>query len=162
MPKESAGLLMYRWSADRRLQVLLVHPGGPYWRKKDLGAWSLPKGEIEGGDDPLMTAKREFQEETGIEPQPPFAALGTTKLASSKRIHAWTFEGDCDPRSIQSNVFSLEWPPPFGQTQEFPEVDKADWFEIEAAKEKINPGQIVFLDTLVDLVASSSESWLLL
>ena len=153
MPKESAGLLMYRWSADRRLQVLLVHPGGPYWTKKDRGAWSLPKGEIEPCDDPLSTAKREFREETGIEPRPPFAALGTTKLASGKRVHAWAFEGDCDPQLIQSNSFSLEWPPRSGQTREFPEADKADWFEIDAAKDKINPGQIAFLDTLVDLLA---------
>ncbi len=151
MPKESAGLLMYRWSAHR-LQVLLVHPGGPYWAKRDKGAWSLPKGEIERTDQPLETAQREFQEETGIAPQPPFMSLGSIKLASGKRVHGWAFEGDCDPQSIRSNTFTLEWPPRSGKRQVFPEIDRAAWFEIKVAKDKINPGQIAFLDTLLGTI----------
>lgn len=151
MPKESAGLLMYRWSAHR-LQVLLVHPGGPYWAKRDKGAWSLPKGEIERTDQPLETAQREFQEETGIAPQPPFMSLGSIKLASGKRVHGWAFEGDCDPQSIRSNTFTLEWPPRSGKRQVFPEIDRAAWFEIKVAKDKINPGQIAFLDTLLGII----------
>ena len=151
MPKESAGLLMYRWSAHR-LQVLLVHPGGPYWAKRDKGAWSLPKGEIERTDQPLETAQRECQEETGIAPQPPFMSLGSIKLASGKRVHGWAFEGDCDPQSIRSNTFTLEWPPRSGKRQVFPEIDRAAWFEIKVAKDKINPGQIAFLDTLLGTI----------
>ena len=142
---------MYRWSAHR-LQVLLVHPGGPYWAKRDKGAWSLPKGEIERTDQPLETAQREFQEETGIAPQPPFMSLGSIKLASGKRVHGWAFEGDCDPQSIRSNTFTLEWPPRSGKRQVFPEIDRAAWFEIKVAKDKINPGQIAFLDTLLGTI----------
>jgi predicted NUDIX family NTP pyrophosphohydrolase len=149
MPKKSAGLLMFR-RRDSNLQVFLVHPGGPFWREKDAGAWSIPKGEYEEGEDPLEAAKREFREETGIKPDGEFVALGQTKQSGGKVISAWAFEGDCSPAEVRSNTFSMEWPPKSGHEQEFPEVDRADWFDLNEARTRILKGQVVFLNWLVD------------
>jgi predicted NUDIX family NTP pyrophosphohydrolase len=145
--KESAGLLMYRLR-NSTLEVFLVHPGGPYWAKKDLGAWSIPKGEFEAGEDRLDAAKREFQEETGFLPEGNFIALNPIKQPGGKLVHAWMVKGDCDAKAIVSNRFSMEWPPRSGKRQEFPEVDRAEWFTIDAAKKKILKGQVGFLEEL--------------
>jgi predicted NUDIX family NTP pyrophosphohydrolase len=150
MPKHSAGLLMYR-HRDNRLEVLLAHPGGPFWAKKDLGAWSIPKGEFDSDEDSLPAAKREFEEETGVVPEGEFIALGEVKQAGGKIVEAWAVEGDCDASSLKSNVFSMEWPPRSGRMAEFPEVDRWEWFSIEAAEAKILAGQKVFLDRLAKL-----------
>ena len=148
MAKLSAGLLMFRrCGAD--LQVFLVHPGGPFWKKKDHGAWSIPKGEYEKGEDPLDAANREFEEETGIKPEGEFIALDQMKQPSGKVITAWAFEGDCSPKALRSNTFSMEWPPKSGRKQEFPEVDRADWFTLDDARKRIVKGQIGFLDQLM-------------
>jgi predicted NUDIX family NTP pyrophosphohydrolase len=145
--KESAGLLMYRLR-NSTLEVFLVHPGGPYWAKKDLGAWSIPKGEFEKGEDRLSAAKREFQEETGFLPEENLVALTPIKQPGGKLVHAWAVSGDCDAKTISSNRFSMEWPPRSGKYQEFPEVDRAGWFMMEVAKEKILKGQVGFLEEL--------------
>jgi predicted NUDIX family NTP pyrophosphohydrolase len=147
MPKQSAGLLMYRRTGSG-LEVFLVHPGGPFWAKKDLGAWSIPKGELAANEDPLVAAQREFEEETGMRPDGLFIRLTPIKQPSGKTIHAWAFEGDCDADAIRSNSFSMEWPPRSGRQQEFPEVDRAEWFTIEVAKEKIVKGQSGFIQEL--------------
>lgn len=147
MAKASAGLVMYR-VRGAHLEVLLVHPGGPLWAKKDLGAWSIPKGEVSLGDDELSTAKREFEEETGLCPQGEFLPLGTITQKSGKTVRAWAFAGDCDPAALRSNTFSLEWPPHSGIKQEFPEIDRAAFFSLAEAKEKINPAQIGLLEEL--------------
>jgi len=149
--KRSAGLLMYRGSGAR-LAVLLVHPGGPFWARKDLGAWSIPKGEYAAGEDPLAVAQREFAEETGVTPRGEFQPLGEVVQAGGKRVSAWAVEGDLDPATIVSNVFELEWPPRSGRKRSFPEVDRAGWFSPEEAREKINAGQRAFVDRLVALV----------
>jgi predicted NUDIX family NTP pyrophosphohydrolase len=145
--KESAGLLMYRLQ-NSTLEVFLVHPGGPYWAKKDLGAWSIPKGEAAESEDRLEAAKREFQEETGFLAAGNFIALTPIKQPGGKLVHAWTVKGDCDAKAIVSNTFSMEWPPHSGKRQEFPEVDRAEWFTIDAAKKKILKGQLGFLEEL--------------
>ena len=148
MPQKlSAGLLMYRGSLSSP-EVLLVHPGGPYWAKKDEGAWSLPKGEYARGDDALAAARREFEEETGFTTQGPFTELTAIKQPGGKTIRAWAFEGDCDPAALKSNTFSMEWPPRSGRRQEFPEVDRAAWFNLQEAKRRIIPGQVGFLSEL--------------
>ena len=141
----SAGLLMYRTRANK-VEFLLVHPGGPFWRKKDAEAWTIPKGEIEESEEALATAKREFEEELGIKPTGPFIELAPVRQKGGKIIHAWAFEGEVDPDRISSNVFSMEWPPRSGRLQEFPEVDRAAWFDLETAKSKINPAQIALLE----------------
>jgi predicted NUDIX family NTP pyrophosphohydrolase len=143
----SAGLLMYRQAADG-LQVLLAHPGGPFWHNKDEGAWTLPKGEYESAEDALSAARREFAEETGIEASGPFLPLGEVKQKSGKRVLAWAFRGDCDPASLRSNTFELEWPPRSGKRQSFPEVDRAQWFALHEARVKILPVQRELLDRL--------------
>lgn len=151
MPKKSAGLLMYR----RRhgvLEIFLVHPGGPFWQKKDVGSWSIPKGEYTAEEDPLEVAKREFQEETGFKASGEFIPLTSRKQPSGKIITAWAFEGDCDASTIESNTFSMEWPPRSGKREEFPEVDRAGWFSIPVAKEKIIKGQSSFLDELTQIL----------
>jgi predicted NUDIX family NTP pyrophosphohydrolase len=151
MPKKSAGLLMYR----RRhgvLEVFLVHPGGPFWQKKDAGSWSIPKGEYTTEGDPLEVAKREFQEETGFKASGEFVPLTSRKQPSGKIITAWAFEGGCDPSTIKSNTFSMEWPPRSGKREEFPEVDRAGWFSIPDAKQKIIKGQAGFVDELVRIL----------
>jgi predicted NUDIX family NTP pyrophosphohydrolase len=152
VPKLSAGLLMFR-RRDDRIEVLLVHPGGPFWAKKDLGAWSLPKGEYAEGEDPLAAARREFEEETGVRPEGEFRSLGQVRQAGGKVVSGWAFEGDLDPASLKSNTFTLEWPPKSGKMRDFPEVDRAGWFSIEEAHEKILPGQVGLLDALVKITA---------
>jgi predicted NUDIX family NTP pyrophosphohydrolase len=149
--KESAGLLMYRLH-DSTLEVFLVHPGGPYWAKKDLGSWSIPKGEFEEGEDRLNAAKREFREETGFLPEGSFAALTPVKQPGGKTVYAWAVRGDCDAKTIVSNRFSIEWPPRSGKRQEFPEVDRAGWFTMELAKEKILKGQVSLLEELSQII----------
>ena len=150
--KRSAGLLLYRRPAGK-LEVLLVHPGGPFWQKKDLGAWTIPKGEFAAEEDPLDAARREFHEETGREVAGPFMPLTPVKQAGGKTVHAWAVEGDFDPRALKSNTFSLEWPPRSGRRQEFPEVDRAAWFDLEEAKRRINRGQADLLYELEQLTA---------
>ena len=149
--KETAGILLYR-VRQGAFEVFLVHPGGPFWIKKDDGAWSIPKGEIEEGEDHLHAAKREFREETGFSLDGNFIALTPLKQRGGKTVHAWAVEGDVDAQSIKSNLFSMEWPPRSGKHAEFPEVDRAGWFTLEAAKEKILPGQAGFLEELRRLV----------
>lgn len=145
--KNSAGILLYRIRSVA-LEVFLVHPGGPFWAKKDAGAWSIPKGEFEEGADPLETAKREFFEETGSPIDGRFIALTQQKQRSGKLVHAWAVEGDIDASSVRSNSFSMEWPPRSGKQQEFAEVDKGEWFTIPVAREKLLSGQRGFLDEL--------------
>jgi len=158
MAKKSAGLLMYR-RRQGGLEVFLVHPGGPFWAGKDEGAWSIPKGEYSPGEDPFEVAKREFQEETGSQPGKDFILLAPRKQPSGKVISAWAMEGDCDASSIKSNTFSMEWPPRSGKQQEFPEVDRAGWFTIQAAKEKILKGQVPFLDELSEILKEGKEKF---
>jgi predicted NUDIX family NTP pyrophosphohydrolase len=153
MPKISAGLLMYRQRPDG-LEVLLVHPGGPFWKNKDAGAWTIPKGEVDEGEDPLSAAKREFEEELGLMSSGDFRELQPIKQKGGKIVYAWAFEDDCDPEKIRSNTFTIEWPPRSGKLTEFPEVDRAGFFGIAEAKEKINPAQIPFLEEVVRLLAS--------
>ncbi len=146
MGKQSAGILMYRKAAGR--EVLLVHPGGPFWARKDAGVWSLPKGEFEEGGG-LEAALREFQEELGQPaPEGEYQELGHVKNKSGKVIYAWAVEGNLDVRSIKSNSFTLEWPPKSGKEQEFPEVDRAVWLSLDAARQKLNPAQIAFIQRL--------------
>jgi predicted NUDIX family NTP pyrophosphohydrolase len=156
MPKVSAGLLMYRFR-DGRLEVLLVHPGGPFWAKKDLGAWSIPKGEVAEGEDPLSTAKREFEEELGFSPRGEFVLLGKIAQKGGKTVQTWAFEGDCDPHNLRSNTFAVEWPPRSGKQQEFPEVDRAAFFRMDEAMQKINPAQVELLIKL-EQITSPSDS----
>jgi predicted NUDIX family NTP pyrophosphohydrolase len=147
MPRISAGLLMYRIH-DGNLQVLLAHPGGPFFKNKDEGAWSIPKGEVETGEDLLETAMREFKEETGFTPTGPYTVLTPVKQKGGKIVHAWAFEGDCDPGSIVSNTFTMEWPPRSGLQMEFPEIDRAAFFDLAAARRKIKSGQERLIDEL--------------
>ena len=147
MPRRSAGLLMYRRSAGT-LEVLLVHPGGPFWMKKDAGAWSIPKGEYEAGEEALAAAAREFQEETGLVARGPYTPLTPIRQQGGKVVEAWAFEGDCDAESLKSTTFSLEWPRGSGRRQEFPEVDRAGWFGLDEARRKILPAQAALLDEL--------------
>jgi len=148
MPKKtSAGILLYRQRRGR-LEVFLVHPGGPFWAKKDLGAWSLPKGEFEPDEDPLDAARREFTEETGFPIDGEFLALTPLRQPSGKTIYAWAVEGDCDPAELRSNTFEMEWPPRSGKRSAFPEVDRADWFSLAEARQRIIAGQAPFLDEL--------------
>ena len=154
MTKRSAGILLYRGS-PRSLELLLVHPGGPFWAKKDLGAWSIPKGEYEDGEDPLAVAKREFEEELGSPPpQGAFLPLGEIKQPSGKLITAFAIAGDFDPETLTSNRFELEWPRGSGRMQSFPEVDRAAWFAPAKAREKIQPGQAPFIDRLLERLGS--------
>ena len=147
MSKKSAGLLMYHFR-DSQLEVFLVHPGGPFWAKKDDGAWSIPKGEHADDEEPLGAAKREFNEETGCEAEGDFIPLTPLRQPSRKIISAWALEGDCDAEGIKSNTFTMEWPPRSGTQAEFPEVDRAGWFTMDRAKQKILKGQQGFLDEL--------------
>ncbi len=147
MSIHSAGILLYRYVADR-LQVMLVHPGGPFWAGKDDGAWSIPKGLVEENEAPLDAAKREFCEETGFEIDGTFMPLGELKQPSRKIVHAWALEGDLDVTRVHSNTFTLEWPKNSGSINEYPEVDRAHWFDLEEARAKISKGQTGFLDRL--------------
>jgi predicted NUDIX family NTP pyrophosphohydrolase len=153
MPKHSAGLLLYRRSAAG-LTVLLVHPGGPFWAKKDLGAWSIPKGEYAADEEPLAAAQREFFEETGARPRGAFAPLGEIEQPGGKHVMAWAVEGDFDPATLVSNTFELEWPPRGGRKRSFPEVDRAEWFLPDDARKKILAAQRPFIDRLERLLAN--------
>jgi predicted NUDIX family NTP pyrophosphohydrolase len=147
MPRISAGLLMYR-KRQGKLQVLLAHPGGPFSKNKEEGAWSIPKGEVEPGEDLLECAKREFAEEIGLVPTGFFIPLAQVQQMGGKIVHAWAVEGDFDPCNFVSNCFTMEWPPKSGKQMEFPEIDRAAFFDIEVARLKINVGQIGLLDQL--------------
>lgn len=150
MIKVTAGLLMYR--KGKELEYFLVHPGGPFFSKKNEGVWSIPKGLPENNEELLETAQREFYEETGIKPTPPFHALGTAKLKSGKVIHAWCFEGEWDARQgIVSNMFKIEWPPASKQLVDFPEVDRAEWMTYDVAVKMIHPQQVSFLTKVRDI-----------
>ena len=148
MPKTSAGILLYK-KKDNELRVFLVHPGGPFFVKRDEGAWSVPKGELDEGEEPLATARREFEEETGCRPEGTFVPLSPVTQKSGKIVLAWAVEGDCAAGTITSNTFPLEWPPKSGRMREFPEVDRAGWFTADEAKKKINPAQAALVDELV-------------
>ena len=151
MPKAAAGLLLYR-RHPAGIEVLLAHPGGPFWPRKDVGAWSIPKGEIDPGEDPVAAARREFREEIGLEVTGPVAPLGQQKQGSGKLVRIWASEGDFDPAQLRSNTFEMEWPKGSGRTQTFPEVDRAAWFALDEARRRILPGQAPFLDALLTLV----------
>jgi predicted NUDIX family NTP pyrophosphohydrolase len=144
MARQSAGLLMFR-EPGGGLEVLLVHPGGPYWTNKDDGAWSIPKGGIGDGEEPLAAARREFAEETGLTADGPLLPLEPVRQRGGKVVHAWAMRGDCDAATLHSNSFTMEWPPRSGRQQDFPEVDRAAWLPIEAAKHKILAGQLPLL-----------------
>ena len=153
MPKISAGLLWYRFQ-NTLPEVFLVHPGGPFWQKKDIGAWSVPKGELDKDEDALDAAKREMKEETGIDPEKPglrssdFLKLAPVQQKSGKIVYAWAVQGDFDASEIDCNTFEIEWPPKSGNKKAFPEIDKAGWFTLGEAKNKINPGQVPLIEQL--------------
>lgn len=154
--KQSAGLLLFRRTTGE-IEVLLGHPGGPFWKKKDLGAWSIPKGLIALGEDPLAAARREFAEETGYKPRGEYISLGEAKQPGGKVVHAWAVESDWDAANLQSNDFEIEWPPRSGRLQKFPELDRAAWFAVSKARERILNGQIVFLDRLADAIKRAGD-----
>jgi predicted NUDIX family NTP pyrophosphohydrolase len=153
MPKKCAGLLLYR-NVRGSMEVLLVHPGGPFWAKKDDGAWSIPKGEFDEGEEPLDAAKREFREETGMIAEGEFQLLKPVRQRSGKIVYSWAVHLDLDAAAVKSNTFSMEWPRGSGRMQEFPEIDRADWFKIDLARRKILKGQLGLLDQLELMVAS--------
>jgi predicted NUDIX family NTP pyrophosphohydrolase len=148
----SAGLLLYR-IRHAAIEVLLVHPGGPYWKTKDDGAWSIPKGEFSGAEDPLVAARREFFEETGVAIEGDLRALKPIQQSGGKIVHAWAVEGDLDPTTIVSNTFDIEWPPRSGRLQSFPEIDRAAWFALPEATRKILRGQVPLLEELAQMLA---------
>jgi predicted NUDIX family NTP pyrophosphohydrolase len=152
MGKRSAGLLLYR-RGDAGVAVLLVHPGGPFWAKKDLGAWSIPKGEYVEDEEPLAAAQREFAEETGAQPRGDYVPLGEVKQPGGKHVTAWAVEGDFDPATLVSSSFEMEWPPRSGRKRSFPEVDRAGWFSPDEARQKILSGQRPFIDRLEQLLS---------
>jgi predicted NUDIX family NTP pyrophosphohydrolase len=154
MPKESAGLLLHR-RRNGALEVLLVHPGGPFWANRDLGAWTIPKGGIVPGEAPLDAARREFQEETGHTIAGTFQALRSVQQSGRKIVHAWAVEADLDPATVRSNEFEMEWPPRSGERRFFPEIDRAQWFGLAEARRKINKAQAALLDELAELQSSS-------
>ena len=147
MSRLSAGLLMYRIK-DGSIQVLLAYPGGPYFANKDDGAWTIPKGEPDADEDLLVTAQREFEEETGVKPTGPFLPLKPIQQKGGKIVHAWAFEGDCDPAASKSNTFKMEWPPKSGKQMEFPEIDRTEFFDLETARTKIKAGQEELIEEL--------------
>ena len=152
MIKQSAGILLYRKMSDQ-LQVFLVHPGGPFFKNKDAGVWSIPKGEFLDGEDALAAAKREFKEETGQPVDGKFIELTPVYLKSGKKVYAWAVEGDIDHEVIESNLFEIEWPPRSGKRQSFPEVDRAAWFTLDEAKEKINAAQVGLIEDFLTSVS---------
>jgi predicted NUDIX family NTP pyrophosphohydrolase len=156
MPKHSAGILLYR-IRDGNLEVLLVHPGGPFWAKKDRAAWSIPKGEYEEGEDPFEAAKRELVEETGVRVDSPLIDLGELRQPGGKIVHAWAAGRDCDPSRIRSNTFKMVWPPNSGRLQEFPEIDRAAWYSTAVAKSKLHKGQAPFIDKLITVLGMPHE-----
>ena len=152
---KSAGLLLYRENLGE-IEVLLVHPGGPYWQTKDDGSWTIPKGEFDDNEDPLKAAKREFEEETGAAPpNGDFLPLGPLKQPSGKTVFAWAVKGDFDPATLRSNMFPMEWPPKTGKLQQFPEIDRAAWLTPEIAKQKILRGQVTLIDQLLTVAGKS-------
>jgi predicted NUDIX family NTP pyrophosphohydrolase len=152
MPTRSAGILLHRTGADGGVEVLLVHPGGPFWARKDAGAWSIPKGEVAEGEDPLACARREFAEELGAPvPEGTATPLGEVRQKAGKIVTAWAVEGDLDPASVVSNTFAMEWPRGSGRLRDFPEVDRAEWFGLEEAAVRILDGQRPLLDALAAL-----------
>jgi len=153
MPKTSAGILLYR-RENNMIRVFLIHPGGPFFAKKDAGIWSIPKGEISIGEDPLSAALREFKEETGCTPVGDFIPLSPVTQKGGKTVIAWAAEGGCDADAIRSNTFMLEWPASSGRLQEFPEVDRAGWFTLDEAKQKLHPAQIALVDELLIKLSS--------
>jgi predicted NUDIX family NTP pyrophosphohydrolase len=148
---------MYR-NGPSGLEVLLAHPGGPYWVRRDIGAWTLPKGECHEGEDTLAAACREFTEETGFTPCGPYLPLGELRQKSGKRISAWAFSGECDPAALRSNEFEVEWPPRSGRRRSFPEIDRAAWFPLEEARRRVIAGQAGFLDALQQALARGDEA----
>lgn len=152
MAKQSGGILAYRIT-DTELQVFLVHPGGPFWKNKNNGAWSIPKGEFNDDEEPLSAARREFAEETGQSIDGNFSPLNPIKLKSGKMVYAWAVEADIDAGNINSNTFEMEWPPKSGKIITIPEVDRAEWFDTETAKIKINPAQVAFIDELTGILS---------
>ena len=155
--KESAGLLLFR-RCQGRLEVLLAHPGGPFWKDRDAGAWTIPKGGIHDGEDPLATAIREFTEETGFMPEPPFVPLGSIIQRSGKVVHAWAFEGDCDPSQLRSITTTTEWPPRSGRKIEIPEIDRGQFFTLDDARRAINVAQVALLERLVRILEEPTSS----
>lgn len=154
MPARSAGIVLFRQSGDAGLSVLLVHPGGPIWARRDLGAWSVPKGEYDGGEDPLAAARREYEEELGsVAPRGDALPLGEIRQKSGKLVRAWGLAGELDTGSVRSNTFELEWPPRSGRIQSFPEVDRAEWFTLSEARRRIIPAQIPLLERLAEELA---------
>jgi len=147
MTTTSAGILMYR-HGDSGLVVLLVHPGGPFWRNRDIGAWSIPKGELLDGEEPETTARREFAEELGVEATGPLRPLGRIRQSRSKTVVGYALEGEFDVSAVHSNEIAIEWPPRSGRTESFPEIDRAAWFSLSLARQKIIAGQLPFLDRL--------------
>jgi predicted NUDIX family NTP pyrophosphohydrolase len=156
VPVTSAGLLLYR-RAGQSLQVLLVHPGGPFWQRKDLGAWTIPKGEVTDGEALLAAARREFEEETGFAIDAPATPLGHVRLTSGKVIHAFAAEGDLDAGQVRSNTFEMEWPRGSGHRRTYPEIDRAAWFDMSEARRRILPAQASLLDALTDLVSTTGR-----
>jgi predicted NUDIX family NTP pyrophosphohydrolase len=138
------------------VEVLLAHPGGPFWASRDAASWTLPKGAVDEGEDPLAAARREFNEETGFTAHPPYHLLGELRQKSGKRITAWAFEGDADPTQLQSNLFEMDWPPRSGRMQAFPEIDRVGWFTLPQARRKLLPGQAPFLDALESVLAAQT------
>ena len=155
MAKVSAGVLLYRRRGGV-LEVLLVHLGGPFWTKKDAGAWFLPKGEVNPGEEELAAAKREFAEETGLIADGELLELGSVRHKSGKKVSAWAMEGDCDPSALRTNTFEMEWPPKSGNKKEFPEIDRAGFFGLEAAREKMHPSEFAFVERLAERVGRES------
>ena len=145
---ESAGMVLFRRTASG-IEVFLAHPGGPFWKNKDAGAWTIPKGLVDEGETPLVAGQREFYEETGIIPQPPFLPLGEIRQKAGKRVHAWAWEGDADPATVTSNEMRTEWPRGSGRWLAFPEIDRCAWFDTAAAREKLNPAQAELIDRLI-------------
>jgi predicted NUDIX family NTP pyrophosphohydrolase len=155
--RRSAGLLLYRRSGDQ-LEVLLAHPGGPLWTKRDAGAWTVPKGEVEPGEDPPAVARREFEEETGQRPPDgDYLSLGEIRQKSGKYVVAWAAEGDLDPTTAKSNTFPLEWPSGSGDWIDVPEIDRVAWFDLDEARTKLNPAQVAFIDRLAAAVRRTTE-----
>ncbi len=152
--KQSAGLLLYKF-IDSTIYFLLVHPGGPFWKNKDLESWSIPKGEFTADEDPLEAAKREFREETGFEVDGDFITLESVKLKSGKTVFAWAVEFDIDVTLVKSNEFEVEWPPKSGSIKSFPEIDKAEWFQAAEALKKINPAQADFIIQIISKISTS-------
>ena len=153
----SSGLLLYRRTSGV-LEVFLAHPGGPFWARRDDGAWTIPKGVVDEGEALLDGARREFREETSIEPRGPFEALGSVRQKAGKTVHAWAWEGDADPSTIVSNTTRTEWPRGSGKWITYPEIDRCSWFDVETARRKINPAQSAFIDRLAILLASGSDA----